>query len=187
MPRTPASRLADALRDADLGLRRGVVDLAPASDAWARAFAGIHEVLAETAPPSVVAIEHIGSTSVPGLDAKPILDVGIAVHPGTPLASLDGWLTGLGMLLRGDATDVRPDRMYGYELEPMIRLANVHVVEAGSEDLRRYLAFRDHLRAHPADRDAYGALKHALAGRHPDDRLAYIDGKADFITTRRGD
>ena len=82
MPRTPASRLADALRDADLGLRRRVVDLAPASDAWARAFAGIHEVLAETAPPSVVAIEHIGSTSVPGLDAKPILDVGIAVRSG---------------------------------------------------------------------------------------------------------
>ena len=187
MLHTAGSRLADAVRDADLGLRRGVVDLAPASDAWVLAFADVHEVLTATAPVSVVAIEHIGSTAVPGLDAKPILDIGIAVRPGTSLSSLDGWLTGLGMLRRGDATDVRPDRMYGYELEPMIRLVNVHVVDADSEDLRRYRVFRDHLRANPADRDAYGALKHALATRHPDDRLAYIDGKADFITARRGD
>lgn len=173
--------------DADLGLRRGVVDIAPASAAWARAFAGVHAVLAATAPASVTAIEHIGSTSVPGLDAKAILDVGIAVRAGTTLSSLDGWLTGLGMLVRGDGNDIRPDRMYGYELEPLVRLINVHVVEDDSEDLRRYLAFRDHLRANPADRDAYGALKRTLANRHPDDRLAYIDGKADFITARRGD
>ncbi len=69
----------------------------------------------------------------------------------------------------------------------MIRLANIHVVDADSEDLRRYLAFRDHLRAHPADRDAYGTLKRSLAAQHPSDRLAYIDGKQDFITARRGD
>lgn len=144
-------------------------------------------MLADTAPASVVAIEHIGSTSVPGLDAKPILDMAIAVQPRTILSTLDSWLTDLGMLLRGDGDDVRPDRMYGFELEPMIRLANIHVVDADSDDLRRYLAFRDHLRAHPADRDAYGALKHALAAQHPSDRLAYIDGKQDFITARRGD
>jgi GrpB-like predicted nucleotidyltransferase (UPF0157 family) len=180
-------RLARAFVDAELGLRRGVVDLAPASDAWAGTFQEVHAVLRATAPASVTAIEHIGSTSVPGLDAKAILDVGIAVRPGTELTSLDDWLVGLGMLLRGDANEVRPDRMYGYELEAMVRLANVHVIAHDSDDWRRYLAFRDHLRAHPADRDAYGALKHDLAARHPSDRLAYIDGKADFITARRGD
>lgn len=111
----------------------------------------------------------------------------IAVRSETALASLDDWLIGLGMLLRGDGNDVRPDRMYGYELEPLIRLANMHVVADGSDDWRRYLAFRDHLRANPADRDSYGALKRRLASRHPSDRLAYIAGKADFITPRRGD
>lgn len=177
--------LASALTDVELGLRRGVVGLAPASDAWSRAFADAHAVLAATAPASVVAIEHIGSTAVPGLDAKPIMDIGIGVRPGTRLASLDGWLTGLGMLLRGDATNVRPDRMYGYELEPMIRLVNVHVLEYDSQGWRDYLSFRDHLRTHPDDRDAYGALKQNLAVRHPDDRLAYIDGKESFIIARR--
>jgi GrpB-like predicted nucleotidyltransferase (UPF0157 family) len=182
----PTERLAAAFTRAHLGLRRGVVELAPASDAWARVFQEVHAVLIATAPASVIAIEHIGSTSVPGLDAKAILDIGIAVLPGTELSSLDDWLVGLGMLLRGDADAVRPDRMYGYEFESMVRLANVHVLEHRSEDWRRYLAFRDHLRAHPAERDAYAALKRSLAAQHPSDRLAYIDGKADFITARRG-
>lgn len=178
--------LAVAFDGAGLGLRRGVVELVDASDAWAQAFSQVHAVLTATAPETVVAIEHIGSTSVPGLAAKPILDIAIEVTPGTPLDSLDGWLTGLGMLLRGDGNDVRPDRMYGYELEPMVRLMNVHVVESGSEGLRHYLAFRDHLRTHPADRDAYGALKRDLAEQHPDDRIAYVDAKASFIVPRRG-
>lgn len=184
-PLEPATAFAAALANADLGLRRGVVDLAPASDAWARAFREVHDVLASTAPDSVVAVEHIGSTSVPGLAAKAIMDVGIGVRPGTPLASLDEWLIGLGMLVRGDANDVRPDRMYGYELEPMIRLVNLHVLEHGSQGWRDYLTFRDHLRAHPDDRDAYGELKRSLAIQHPDDRLAYIAGKESFILDRR--
>ncbi|MEJ1086969.1 GrpB family protein [Microbacterium sp. Mu-80] len=177
--------LANAFEGAGLGLRRGVVDVAPASDAWARAFRDVHAILASDAPDSVAAIEHIGSTSVPGLAAKPILDIAIGVRPGTLLASLDEWLTGLGMLLRGDANDVRPDRMYGYELEPMIRLVNVHVLEYDSQGWRDYLTFRDHLRTHLDARDAYGALKRDLARQHPDDRLAYIDGKESFILARR--
>lgn len=171
---------------ADLGLRRGIVDIAPASDSWARAFVDVHATLASNAPASVIAIEHIGSTSVPGLDAKPILDVLIGVRSGAEMSSLDDWLIGHGMLLRGNADGIRPDRMYGYELEPMIRLANVHVLEHGDADWRRYLAFRDHLRTNPADRDAYGILKRRLAAQHPDDRLAYIDGKESFILPRRG-
>lgn len=177
--------LASALADADLGLRRGIVELASASDAWARAFREVHAILASGAPDTVVAIEHIGSTSVSSLDAKPIMDIAIGVRPGTLLASLDEWLTGLGMLLRGDANDVRPDRMFGYELEPMIRLVNVHVLEHDSREWRDYVDFRDHLRGHPDDHRAYGALKRDLAAQHPDDRLAYIDGKEPFILARR--
>lgn len=161
-----------------------MVALAEPSDAWAGAFARLHVALTAHAPASVVAIEHIGSTAVPGLEAKPILDIGIAVRPGTPLESLDGWLTSAGMLLRGDANGIRPDRMYGFELEPMVRLANVHVLEDGSPGWRRYLAFRDHLRANAADRREYGRLKRALSSQHPDDRSAYIAGKQDYILAR---
>lgn len=159
--------------------------MAEASAAWASAFTAVREALTPTAPESVVAMEHIGSTAVPGLDAKPILDIGVAVAPGTELSSLDSWLTGAGMLLRGDANDVRPDRMFGFELEPMIRLANVHILVEASPEWQYYLSFRDHLRAHASDRDAYARLKRDLALRHPDDRLAYIAAKQDFILARR--
>ena len=115
------------------------------------------------------------------------MDVAIGVRPGTALESLDKWLTGLGLLLRGDATDVRPDRMYGYELEPMIRLINVHVLEHRSRGWHDYLRFRDRLRTNADHRDAYAALKRQLAVQHPDDRLAYIAGKESFILTHRGD
>ncbi|MDR2998047.1 MAG: GrpB family protein [Microbacterium sp.] len=184
MPGPSASALAEVFDGSALGLRRGVVQIAPASDAWARTFEGVRAVLTTSAPASVVAIEHIGSTSVPGLDAKPILDIGLAVVPGTELATLDSWLVGLGMLLRGGGDGERADRMFGYEREPGIRLMNAHVISADAPELRRYLVFRDRLRALPADRDAYGALKRRLATQHPEDRLAYIAAKESFIQAR---
>lgn len=179
-------RLTVVFADAEIGLRRGVVEVTAAQDAWGRVFAQVAAVLLETAPPSVSAVEHIGSTSVPGLDAKPIIDIAIGVSPGTDLASLDDWLIDLGFLLRGDGNGIRPDRMFGYEIEPMIRLINVHLLPVDHPDWPRYLTFRDRLRAHPAERDAYGLLKRSLAAQHPDDRLAYIAGKESFIVTRRG-
>ena len=65
-----------------------------------------------------------------------------------------------------------------------MRLVNVHVLDHGGEQWRRYLAFRDHLRTHPVERDAYGELKLRLAVEHPEDRLAYVRAKGSFITTR---
>ncbi|GAB3599067.1 GrpB family protein [Microbacterium tumbae] len=181
--------MADAFEGAALGLRRGVVALSPARAEWVEAYARVHEVLERSAPPSVVAIEHIGSTSVPGLAAKPILDVAVgvdrAIVPGAVLPKVDEWLTDLGLLFRGDADDIRPDRMYGYELEPMVRLANVHVLEHATAPWRHYIGFRDRLRSSAADRDAYAAMKRALAHQHPDDRIAYVEAKGAFIRPRR--
>lgn len=184
-----AEDLAAVFARADLGLQRGVVTLAAPSDAWARTFADARAALATDAPASVVAIEHIGSTSVPGLAAKPIFDIAVGVDPAVKDAGdhgdLDHWLTELGFLFSGDADDVRPDRMYGYELDPMIRLANVHVLPFDSTAWRHYIFFRDFLRGHPSDRDAYQELKARLSRQHPGDRIAYVDGKGAFIAARR--
>ncbi|MFF2276273.1 GrpB family protein [Agromyces sp. NPDC058126] len=184
-----AGAISVAFADSALGLPRGVVQITPASDAWARTFDDVRAAMAFDAPNAVVAIEHIGSTSVPGLAAKPILDIGIGVrHPiqvGDVQDEIHDWLTGLGFEFRGDANDVRPDRMYGYELQPMIRLANLHVLEYRSQEWQYYIGFRDFLRAHPSERDAYRELKLNLSIQHPDDRIAYIDGKAAFIVERR--
>lgn len=180
------SDLVAAFAHSDLGLRRGVVRLAPPSARWARVFEQAAAALRADAPASVVAVEHIGSTSVPGLPAKPILDVAIGVAPLADLDLVDAWLTGHGLLYRGERDVVRPDRMYGFEIEQMVRLCNVHVIPFGATEWTHYLGFRDRLRAREDDRDAYAALKNALADAYPGDRLAYIDGKADFIVARRG-
>lgn len=180
------STFAAAFDRSDLGLRRGVVDLAPSSTRWPAVFQRAASTLRIDAPASALGIEHIGSTSVPGLAAKPILDIAVGLASEDGLDEIDVWLTGHGLLFRGERDAVRPDRLYGFEIEPMIRLANVHVIRHGDTEWSRYTAFRDHLRSSPADRDAYGTLKADLARRHPDDRIAYIDGKADFIVARRG-
>ncbi|WP_292680187.1 GrpB family protein [Microbacterium sp. SCN 69-37] len=184
-----AGALAAAFAGSALGLRRGVVQVAPATDAWAHTFAEARAAMLADAPRTVAAIEHIGSTSVPGLAAKPILDIGIGVDGSIRNTDVNdvvhGWLTELGFLFRGGANDVRPDRMYGYELEPMIRLANIHVLEYGSPEWWHYIGFRDFLRTHPSERDAYRDLKLDLSLQHPGDRIAYIDGKEAFIVERR--
>lgn len=181
-PMAPA--LAAALRDADLGVRRGVVELAAPSPRWAQAFVGLVEALAPTRPAQALALEHIGSTSVPGLPAKAILDVAIGQQPGTDPEPLHRWLLRAGHLYRGEADGNRPDRMYALELDPGVRLVNLHVLDHGNEQWCRYLAFRDHLRAHPGERDAYAELKRRLAAEHPGDRLAYVQAKGSFIIAR---
>lgn len=179
-----APGLVAALRGTELGVRRGTVELAEPSPRWAQAFDGIVAALEPARPAEALAIEHIGSTSVPGLPAKPILDLAIGQQPGSSPQPLHEWLMSAGHLYRGEADERRPDRIYALELEPGIRLVNVHVLDHGNDQWRRYLAFRDHLRHRRADRDAYGALKRRLAREHPEDRFAYLQAKAAFITAR---
>lgn len=183
-PMLPA--LAAALGDADLGVRRGQVEVAAPSPRWTEAFDGLVAALAPTRPPEVLGIEHVGSTSVPGLPAKPLLDVVIGQRPGTAPQVLHDWLMTAGSLYRGEADGTRPDRMYALELEPGIRLVNVHVVDHDGAQWRRYLTFRDHLRTQPQAREEYGRLKQRLAGEHPGDRLTYLQAKTAFVTARDG-
>lgn len=179
-----APALAAAVRDADLGLARGLVEVSEPSARWAGAFTALAAALLPTRPPQALALEHIGSTAVPGLPAKAILDVAVAEEPAASPGPVHDWLMRQGFLYRGEPGEERPDRMYALELEPGTRLVNVHVVDHGGPLWRRYLAFRDHLRADPADREEYGALKRQLAVRHPEDRLAYVAAKGAFIVPR---
>jgi GrpB-like predicted nucleotidyltransferase (UPF0157 family) len=123
-----------------------------------------------------VAIEHVGSTAVPGLAAKPILDIMVGIDR-TPLPeSILVALGTLGYQYRGDSGV--PGKQY-FRTNPRTR--HLHVVEFGGEDWVRTLAFRDYLRAHPAAVQEYEALKRELARLHRDNRNRYLAGKASFI------
>jgi GrpB-like predicted nucleotidyltransferase (UPF0157 family) len=123
-------------------------------------------------------IHHVGSTSVPGLDAKPVVDILVGIGDletgrsyAEPLAAL-----------RYVYAPYRPDEMVWFcKPSPEHRTHHLHLVPTGSPRFRAELEFRDHLRAHPETADEYAALKRRLAEELGHDREAYTEAKGDFI------
>ena len=126
------------------------------------------------------ALHHVGSTAVPGLVAKPVIDVALVDDDPAGWPALIAPVLGLGYLHWADNPD--PTRMFfvrGLPPHGERRTHHLHVVRA--DRLRALLGFRDRLRADPALAARYASLKAALAARHPDDREAYTEGKTGFV------
>lgn len=175
-----------------LGLTRGVVSVVPGNPRWAEVYEQVAAYLqAALAEADVdVDVEHVGSTSVPGLAAKPILDIAVGLPPGTDPTALTAALETLGFLYRGSGDADVVDLMFGWEDQPRHRLVNLHVVTVDGPAWRDYVRFREGLRANPEARDAYARLKQELAVKYPGDRQAYIAGKDRFVAeilSRRSD
>lgn len=122
-------------------------------------------------------IEHIGSTSVVGLAAKPIIDIAIIVESAEDAIRAITPLVRLGYKCFGEAQI--PGRIYfdRREFEP----CHIHLYVRGNPELERHLLFRDYLRAHPETAEQYAELKFALAEKFRDDRPAYTEAKTEFI------
>jgi GrpB-like predicted nucleotidyltransferase (UPF0157 family) len=166
--------------DEPLGLDSGTVRVVPYDAAWPALFEAEAERIAAAVregglPP--LAVEHVGSTSVPGLAAKPILDLLAGRSPAVPLDGYVAALEAAGYAYRGE--NGLPGRHYFVRGEPRSR--HLHLVELGGAHWRRHLAFRDALRARPALAAGYAALKHDLAARHASDREAYTNAKTAFV------
>jgi GrpB-like predicted nucleotidyltransferase (UPF0157 family) len=163
-----------------LGLESERVRLVPYDSRWPELFraeaARLASAVAAAGLPALI-FEHVGSTAVPGLAAKPILDLAagrpseIAADAYLPVLQAEGWV------YRGNSGI--PGREFFRRGEP--RSHHLHLVEYGGWHWKRYLGFRDALRADSTLRDAYTALKRELAERYSDDREAYIDGKTTFV------
>lgn len=127
--------------------------------------------------PDAASAEHIGSTAVPGLIAKPVLDLQLAVPDISEESAYRSGLETLGLVLRQRETGhlfFRPPAG-----EP--RTVHIHVCQLGSVSEREHLVFRDRLREDANMATAYAELKQDLATRVGDDRIAYARGKAQFI------
>jgi GrpB-like predicted nucleotidyltransferase (UPF0157 family) len=124
-------------------------------------------------------VEHVGSTAVLGLAAKPIIDIQLSVTSFEPFGAYGDPLRRLGYKHRpNEEPRHRFFALWGPNRE---RVVNVHVCEAGSEWERRHLAFREALRADPDLRARYAAEKRRVATLHPDDSMAYADAKTPWI------
>jgi GrpB-like predicted nucleotidyltransferase (UPF0157 family) len=125
-----------------------------------------------------VAIYHIGSTAIPGLSAKPIIDIIPVVKDITEVDRCDEKMKVLGYEPKGEYGILF--RRY-FQKGSMLRTHNMHVFQEGNSEIERHLKFRDWMRQHPEDRKAYEELKIQLAQRFPNDMCAYCLGKDDFV------
>lgn len=163
-----------------------LIALEPYNPDWAEQFANERQAIRECIDASVpLAIEHFGSTAVPGLPAKPIIDILLG-------ASSQHWpvlieaLKGLAYVHWQD--NPNPDREFLVKGMPPFgvrRTHHIHICEIESPLWQRLL-FRDYLRQHTADRIAYADLKERLAAEYPDDREAYTRGKDALVAEIMG-
>lgn len=154
------------------------VRVVPYDPRWPVEYAAEAARLREVFGPLAPAIHHIGSTSVPGLCAKPVIDILIEVSDIGAVDSLAPAMVALGYEALGEFG--LPGRRY-FRKGGDRRTHHVHVFGAGTSEAARHLALRDYLRARPDKAAAYGRLKTELALRHPADIEAYMDGKDAFV------
>lgn len=160
-------------------MREEPVDLAPYDPAWPRKFEQERVRLAPVLAPWLAGtIEHIGSTAVPGLVAKPIIDIMAAVRDLPSSLDARTALRALGYMY----FPYRADVMHWFcKPSPARRTHHLHLVPESSTLWADRIVFRDHLRASPSAAAEYAALKTALAVRYRFDREAYTDAKSGFI------
>lgn len=159
------------------GLAQGQLALAPHSSAWAEAFAVEAKRIRAAISGIALTVDHIGSTSVPGLPAKPILDLAVCVGPSNEDRAAEG-LCGLGYSDHG----LRSGRLFVRCDAKGARTHNLHLYLDGDVQRSKQISFRDALRADPKLRDAYAALKQELVAKlGVAGRERYADAKADFI------
>jgi GrpB-like predicted nucleotidyltransferase (UPF0157 family)/pimeloyl-ACP methyl ester carboxylesterase len=159
---------------------RTPVDLVPYDPGWADAFAAERDEIAQVLGHRALAIEHIGSTAVPGLAAKPVIDIVVGVDDMTTGRDAAARLRSAGYAWwRGNPEDA--DFAYLLRAADGTRLHHVKVAVRGGQRWREWVAFRDALRADPVLRDEYAALKRRLAAVHAGDREAYTEAKGGFI------
>jgi GrpB-like predicted nucleotidyltransferase (UPF0157 family) len=128
----------------------------------------------------VVFLHHIGSTAIPGILAKPIIDILLEVDNITRLDDKRSAMEQLGYEAMGEF-GIPGRRYFRKENAAGIRTHQVHAFQADSPEIERHLAFRDYMIAHPVEAQTYSVLKRRLAQEHPEDIEAYMAGKDPFI------
>ena len=161
-----------------LGLKRGTVELVPHIKEWAALYEEERTRLEEILSGLPAAFEHVGSTAIPSLEAKPIIDVALGIPSLDEAAEYIHRLEPHGYNDRGMLPG--EDRLMAKGPEEC-RTHYVHIVEHGGKKWQEYILFRDYMRSHPEAREEYAGLKETLADQFADEREKYTAGKHDFI------
>jgi GrpB-like predicted nucleotidyltransferase (UPF0157 family) len=155
-----------------------IIEVVPYNPDWPQMFEAEAELIKKALGDNCIAIHHIGSTAVPGLSAKPVIDILPVVKSLIEVDRSVKAMEQIGYEALGE---------YGIPLRRFFqkggdfRTHHVHVFEKGNPAISRHLQFRDWLRTHPGDAKAYQELKFKLASKFPNDSESYVKGKEAFI------
>ena len=163
-----------------IGMKRGTVYLEPHKAEWERAAEETIRTLKAILGSTAVDIQHIGSTSIKTISAKPIIDIAVAVDDFDDILSKREELRQNGIIYRFEESPGQLLFVMG-DFEKDTRSHHIHAVLYGSDEWNNYINFRDYLNSNIEAAKEYEAVKFRLAEQYPDDRIAYTDGKQEVI------
>ncbi len=156
------------------------VVVVPYDEQWKQDFLMIKEELAAALGQLAITIEHVGSTSVEGLSAKPIIDIDVVIKDYTVLEEVISALGTIGYQHEGDL-GITGREAFKYVGKEHLRKHHLYVCPQDSPELKRHITFRDYLRTHPDAVKEYSRIKEEGAKLYPDDIEKYIEYKSPFI------
>ena len=162
-----------------IGLKRGVVELKPYNPKWKELFKHERELISTTLSDFLVDIQHIGSTAIPAIVSKPIIDIAVAIDDLSNIEQVITLLEEEGYEYRGEQGI--PDRHLFVKGGEESRTHHIHVMDNTSFEWKKHILFRDYLIQHPSEAKQYSKLKKKLASEFEFDRGKYTDGKDEFI------
>ena len=145
---------------------------------WPRLFEVLRSRIAAVLNGLAISIVHVGSTAVPGLAAKPIIDIDVLIRSSADLPVVIRKLADLGYKHRGD---MGVSGREAFRSKPNIAQHHLYVCSSDSREYERHITFRNYLRTHTADAAAYGLLKRELASKFRNDRERYNQAKSEFV------
>lgn len=159
---------------------RGPIVIARYDPGWVASYEAARDEIVAALGAQIEAIEHVGSTAVPGLAAKPVIDIQAGVADWDEAKATVEPLVALGWVYRGEYGIPRRHDFVRSDGDGL-RTHHLHMLELTSGEWQAQLLFRDYLRSHPEVAADYAALKRVLAARHGEDRDSYTDAKTSFV------
>ena len=147
---------------------------------WKKDFEDIRSELMAVLEGKVISVEHVGSTSVEGLSAKPVIDIDVVIEDEDAFPEVKAAMESIGYTHEGDL-GIKGRESFKYTGKEHLRKHHLYVCTKDADELKRHISFRDYLRTHPEAVREYGRIKEEGAKLYPLDIDSYIEHKAPFI------
>ncbi len=161
-------------------MRTTKVSVLPYDENWKSDFEKIKHEIEDAIGELITGIEHVGSTSVEGMSAKPCIDIDVIIKDYSVFDDIVSRLADIGYIHEGDL-GIKDREAFKYTDKPHLQTHHLYVCPEYSKELHRHITFRDYLRNNPQAAKKYSEVKELAAGFHPDDIDKYIEFKSSVI------